>query len=116
MANYVCIKRCFYRDTLWEKGQPLASAEGEKVPKHFTKVQGTGSKVASPVVDRGGAPPLPEARTLKEIQDQQEAERLDSLPTGHPDKPVVNPPVVNPPVVNAPEMTGESLPEQDFLG
>lgn len=35
MQEFVCIRKCFYKDILYDEGDPYIAKDDEKVPHHF---------------------------------------------------------------------------------
>jgi hypothetical protein len=38
VAEFKCIRKCYYKGNLWKQGDVLVAAKGEEVPHHFIPV------------------------------------------------------------------------------
>ena len=70
MIEYNCIRKCFYKNRVFEKGERYAAPPSEQVPKHFVKA----SEHKAPVVKEEKEP-----STMHEInvQNQELQKRPD---------------------------------------
>lgn len=54
--RYQCVRKCYHRNQLWERGQQYVSVPGEEVPRHFVPLNA--SAAPSPVEDADIPPGL----------------------------------------------------------
>lgn len=78
MAEFVCIRKCFHRGRLWQKGDTYLSEGEEKVPHHFAKKGSPVPEDATPRLGakvRGKDKPLPSMRApgKKDFPEPKEA-------------------------------------------
>lgn len=66
MKNYICVRKCFYDNVLYQEGQTATFGHNEKIPRHFKLAQKQPEQVIETDVEKLEKQKIDELRKILE--------------------------------------------------